>query len=275
MRPELLSPRIDDLRSPPAVAPEPIPWWASPSDPDRVHSPHVPPAPGNPWTLLQLIQPAFPPDGFAETSQLEEAHRSGLVRSSVDLAAFVGAALWEVGSLTLPFVRATRTDPAAHAVADGVCDAALRDPLTRRASSEKGQVFLGAVAAFSRPIAQLVVDARRRHLAGHLAPAFGAVAGLLGAGDDDACRLFLFLGARGIVSAAVRLGIVAPLARYAALSATAPTVNALIRHFPGPAALAAADGAPAERQETPTEPEPRRAQPPCPLPPSLRRIDYA
>jgi urease accessory protein len=265
MRPDTMN--LPVLRSQTAVPPEAVPWWSSPFA-GCVELPHAPATRGaSPWTLLRVVEPAFPSDAFAQATQFEHAHRSGLVGNSVDLAAFVREALWEVGPSTLRYVRATHADPAAFAEIDTRCDAGLRDPRARRVSSENGQVFLTRAAPLSGAISQLVHEARRRHLAGHLAPAFGAVAGLLGAEGDDASRLFLFLGARGIVAAAVRLGLLGAAAGYLALSAATPTVNALIQNCRGGAV-----GRPA-REDPPERGAPRSAPtPPRPTPLPIARI---
>lgn len=184
------------------------------------------------WPAIRLVESAFPRDGFAEAAGLDEAHRGGRVRDGDALSLFVEDALWEVGAFNLPFVRATRGDAALLAATDGVCDALMPNPLARRASRAGGQVFLSGAASLSPAASRLTAGAGREGLPGHLAPAFGAVLGLLGAGEDDACRLFLYLGARGIFSAAVRLGVVAPPESYARLAAVAPTVNAVVLEHP-------------------------------------------
>lgn len=198
-----------------------------------------------PWALLQLADSAFPSGGFAGSAGLEAAHRLGRVRGAEDLAAFVEEALWSAHAGWMTFVRAARSDPSAHTAVDAVCDAATRDPATNRLSREQGQAFLDAAAIFSPATSRLAGEARRQRLAGHLAPAFGAVLGLLGADEEETCRLFLFLGARGIFSAAARLGVVGPVEAQALLAHTAATMNAVVLACCGGAAAHAVQASPA------------------------------
>lgn len=190
-----------------------------------------------PWALLPVVEPAFPADGFAHSAGLATARRLGQVQGPDDLAAFVEEALWAAGSFGVPFVRAARANPRAHAAVDARCDAATRGRAVNLASRAQGQAFLSAAAELSPATSGLAAEARRLGLPAHLAPAFGAVLGLLGARDDDASRLFLFLGARGLLSAATRLGLVGAPAAQALLARVAPEMVAVLL------ACRAADGA--------------------------------
>lgn len=181
-----------------------------------------------PWALLQLADSAFPSGGFAESAGLESAHLLGRLRGADDLAAFAEQALWGSGAAGLTFVRAARADPGLHAAVDALCDAATPTHAANRSSREQGQAFLRAAAVFSPATSRLAEEVRRLRLPGHLAPAFGAVLGLLGAEEDDAGRLFLFLGTRGIYSAGVRLGLVGPVEAQALLARTATAMSAVL-----------------------------------------------
>jgi urease accessory protein len=194
-----------------------------------------------PWALLQLADSAFPTGGFAHSAGLEAAEQLGHVRAPDDLVTFVEESLWSAGSFGLPFVRAAQTDPGAHAAVDAACHAATPGHVASRASRDQGQAFLRAAAVFSPATSRLAEEARRLKLPGHLGPAFGAVLGLLGAGDEDTCRVFLYLGARGIYSAAVRLGLVGPIESQALLARSAPAMTAV---------LAACRAAPADAAST-------------------------
>jgi urease accessory protein len=190
-----------------------------------------------PWALLQLADSAFPTGGFAHSAGLEAAQQLGRLHGPEELSGFVEEALWSAGSFNLPFVRAARATPDVHAAVDAVCDAATPGHVANRASRDQGQAFLRAAAIFSPATSRLAEETRRLKLPGHLAPAFGAVLGLLGAQDEDTCRVFLYLGARGIFSAAVRLGIVGPIEAQALLAHAAPTMTAVLAacHAAGPA----------------------------------------
>lgn len=213
------------------------------------------------WSALRVVEASFPCDGFAQAAAFDEAHRVGRVRDGDELSSFVEEALWEVGAFSVPFVRATRAEPSLHAATDAVCDALMPNPLARHASRTCGRSFLSGAGALSPATSRLAIDATRDRVACHLAPAFGAVLGLVGAGDEDACRLFLYLGARGIFSAAVRLGLVGPLECYARMAAAIPTVNAIVDEQPDDdradvAALAASRAGPELSGAPPDGPAP-------------------
>jgi len=171
------------------------------------------------WLLLQLADSALPTGGFAHSGGLEAAVQLGRAATPEELEDLVGEAIWSVATSALPFVSAALRAPAALAALDLRCDASLPGHVANRASRAQGQAYLRAAgAAFGAP-AQAVADAvRARRLPGHLAPAFGAVLRALGAAEEDARRLFLFQGARSLVSAAVRLGVVGPLEAQALLA---------------------------------------------------------
>ena len=60
-------------------------------------------------------------------------------------------------------------------------------------------------------IAGVCAEIRNHRLHGHLPPVFGFCMAHLGVEEIESVRLFLFLVLRGLVSAAVRLGVVGPL----------------------------------------------------------------
>ncbi len=84
--------------------------------------------------------------------------------------------------------------------------------MANRASRAQGQALLRAAeAAFGGPAAELAERVRSERLPGHLAPAAGALLGVLGVPISAAQRLVLYLALRGILSAGVRLGLAGPL----------------------------------------------------------------
>ncbi len=65
----------------------------------------------------------------------------------------------------------------------------------------------------------------------HLAPVFGFVTRTLGIDRDSASRLFMFLHLRGILAAAVRLGLVGPLEAQNIQHRLGPRCEALLARF--------------------------------------------
>jgi urease accessory protein len=182
-----------------------------------------------PWLLLQLADSALPTGGFAHSGGLEAAAQLGRVRGPDGLARFVEETLWSAGGLALPFALAAHRAPHRLAELDLRCDAAIAGHVANRASRAQGQAFLrAAAAAFGGEVAALAEEVRAARLPGHLAPAFGAALGRLGADELEVARLHLFHAARAIVSAGVRLGIAGPLEAQALLAGAAATAEAVI-----------------------------------------------
>jgi len=128
------------------------------------------------------------------------------------LAGYAEEALWNAGAFALPFASAAHRDPAAFPSLDARCDAYTPSHVANRASRAQGRALLRAAeAAFGSPVAELARCVRRERLPGHLAPATGAVLGVLGVPIAAAQRLVLYLALRGVLSAGVRLGLAGPL----------------------------------------------------------------
>lgn len=108
---------------------------------------------------------------------------------------------------------AVRAEPERFIPWDATCDAMLSGAVSNRASRVQGLALLAASERiFTSPtLADRRRDVRDGRAAGHLAPVFGAVSNAIGVQADQAGRLFVFGHLRGLVSAAVRLGIVGPI----------------------------------------------------------------
>jgi urease accessory protein len=163
------------------------------------------------WLLLQLADSAFPTGGFAHSGGLEAAAAWGEVQGAEELERFVVESLWQAGLGGVPFVGASHAAPEAFARHDAACDAFLTNHVTNRASRTQGRTFLATCTrVFQRaPLARL--DEVARSSAGvHFAPVFGAATCALAVERRDAQALYLHVALRGVLSAAVRLGIVGP-----------------------------------------------------------------
>lgn len=181
-------------------------------------------------TLLtwQLVDSAFPSGGFAHSWGLEAAYQAGEVTSDAGLARFLAEMLWQAGHAALPFVNEAYDSPAQAAALDDLCDAFLVNAIANRASRAQGKALVSGCARIW-PTADLrALDGRGALPHAHLAPVTGAAMRLLGVARAAAQDMTLFITARGVLAAAVRLGIVGPFRAQQLQHACAPQI-ALVR----------------------------------------------
>ena len=161
------------------------------------------------WLLLQLADSALPTGGFAHSGGLEAAAQQEEVRTAADLRRFLRDALWQAGHATLPLASATHGDPGALPRLDARADAFLVSRVANRASRTQGRAFLDTCARiFPEEIGGVRDGARVAGLLMHYAPVAGAVLRALEVERTQAQQLLLSLSLRGVLFAAVRLGIV-------------------------------------------------------------------
>jgi urease accessory protein len=160
--------------------------------------------------LWQLIDSAFPSGGFAHSWGLESAYQAGEVASDAALRQFLHDSLWQTGHAVLPAATATYRDPARFEEIDAVCEAFLTNSVANRASRQQGRALLSACARIWPSDGMAGLDARAKRLHGHYAAAAGAALRGLGVPLSDAQQWMLFGASRGVLAAAVRLGIVGP-----------------------------------------------------------------
>jgi urease accessory protein len=159
------------------------------------------------FLLLQLVDGAFPSGGFAHSAGLEAC----TALSPIALDAFFVQSMRGAARGGLPFVRATCAAPARLADLDRLYDATSTSHVANRASRAQGRAFASAaLRVFPSPRVADVAAAASRGPSHH-APVLGAVLGALGVAPAEAAAAFLHTTARGLLSAAVRLGSVGPL----------------------------------------------------------------
>ena len=167
----------------------------------------------NHWLLWQLADSAFPTGGFAHSGGLEAAWQHGEVRNSAELVAFIDAGLHQFGHGSLPFMTAAYDRPDDFVEIDRLCECFITNHVANRASRLQGKALVNsAERIFAMPELQHLrqtVDLEGSPC--HLAPVFGVMAHSFEIRREAAARLFFFLHLRGLISSAVRLGIVGPL----------------------------------------------------------------
>jgi len=160
------------------------------------------------WLTWQLVDSAFPTGAFSHSWGLEAAWQLGEVPDSKHLQAFLEASIQQTGFASLPLVNQAHHDPSELEALDELADAFLVNAVANRASRMQGRALV-ATAARIWPVNALA-DLQRRVGAtrAHVAPVTGAVFHALGLPLSTAQRVVLYGTARGVLSAAVRLGIV-------------------------------------------------------------------
>jgi urease accessory protein len=187
--------------------------------------------PASSWLILQLADSAFPAGGFAHSSGLESARQLGEVATAQTLVRFAEAALLQCARAAVPYALATYDDPDAALELDVRYDAFCTNHIANRASRAQGQGFLAAASKIfpDKGMKDLKRAFRAADSPVHYPVAFGAILRRLAATRDDVAQLSLFITLRGVVSAAVRLGIVGPMEGQSIQHELAPECDRLAR----------------------------------------------
>jgi len=175
------------------------------------------------WRLLQLADSAFPTGGFAHSGGLEAASQAG----ELDLSRFARETIWQTAYGALPLLKAAYEDPAQLAIFDARAEAFLVNHVTNRASRTQGRAFLSTC---SRVFPDVAIPTAGLKL--HLAPLFGAVSQKLQLEPADSQRVYLWTTVRGVLSAAVRLGLAGTLEAQATLASLDEPLNQALQAVP-------------------------------------------
>ena len=149
------------------------------------------------WLIWQLADSAFPSGGFAHSAGLESAWQQGEIDG---VEHFVRQVITQSGYGALPLVGAAHDRTADLADLEARCDAFLSNSVANRASRIQGRAFLLA--------ARRAFPSLPEFSAMHYAPLFGAICGAMAIDRRTTQALFLQIACRGVLAAAVRLGII-------------------------------------------------------------------
>jgi urease accessory protein len=165
------------------------------------------------WLIWQMLDSAFPTGGFAHSGGLEAAWQRGEISSADELADFLRSSIEQVASGALPFALGVCRSFQRFEELDAMHDAMLSNHAANRASRAQGRALLATSVQVFRndALSELRERARGEKLPAHFAPVLGAVAAALRILPADLSQMFLFMHLRGLITAAVRLGIVGPL----------------------------------------------------------------
>lgn len=179
------------------------------------------------WLIWQVVDSAFPTGLFAHSWGLESAWQHGEIRDAAALRAFTEMVVVQVGHASLPFVNEAFDRPDRLAELDLLSDAFLTNEVGNRASRTQGRSLIATAARVwpSEALGRLARAAA--DTCAHVAPLCGATLRSLDVPRASAQRMVLFGAARGVLSAAVRLGIAGSYEAQRLQNACAPVLEAV------------------------------------------------
>ena len=160
------------------------------------------------WLVWQVVDSAFPTGAFAHSFGLEAAWQQGEVEDVAALQRFLDASICQAGRSVIPFVTTAHKNPGRLESLDALADAFLINPVANRASRVQGRALAATVARVWPSSATQDRRARAEATQAHLAPLSGAVFATLGLSLPASQRATLYNVTRGLLGAAVRLGLV-------------------------------------------------------------------
>ncbi len=160
------------------------------------------------WLIWQVVDSAFPTGAFAHSCGLEAAWQQGAVDDGAALQRFLDDSICQAGYGVLPFVTAGFRGPHVLESLDARADAFLTNPVANRASRVQGRALVATAARVWPSAATRDLRVRADATSAHLAPLSGAVFAAIGLSLASSQRVVLYGVARGVLSAAVRLGLI-------------------------------------------------------------------
>jgi urease accessory protein len=181
------------------------------------------------WTAWLVVDSAFPTGAFAHSGGLEAAWQQGEVADADALERFLAESIRQAGYGVLPLLNAAYARPDQLAALNDLADAFLLNSVANRASRVQARTL---VATAARVWPSPALDSLQASLAadgGHVAPVSGVVLGLVGLSLETVQRVVLYGVARGVLSAAVRLGIAGSFEAQRMQAACGPLLDRVLR----------------------------------------------
>jgi urease accessory protein len=188
------------------------------------------------WSIAMLADSSLPTGSFAHSAGLEAAGQLGMIKGEKDVLTFVQAATRSSMQLLTPFLIS------GHRISQGgplfelskiqekwnkLNQQAQAVMVTNEpacaASLDQGKSLARIASQWLRTESNLTSQYQNSQMVEkileclksnppHIAPALGVIGGIMGLDEIQVCRLFAYCMARDLVSAAVRLSLVGPLA---------------------------------------------------------------
>jgi urease accessory protein len=159
------------------------------------------------WLAWQVIDSAFPTGAFAHSWGLEAAWQHGEVDGLDSLRLFLDASIQQAGYASMPLVNAAYLAPDRLEALDELAEAFLINPVANRTSRVQGRTLVATARRIWPSTALADLQARAEATRAHVAPLSGAVFLAIGLPLPTAQKVVLYGAARGVLAAAVRLGI--------------------------------------------------------------------
>jgi urease accessory protein len=159
------------------------------------------------WLTWQIVDSAFPTGVVAHSWGLEAAWQQGEVDGLDTLRAFLEASIQQAGYAALPLVNDAHRSPERLEAHDALAEAFLLNAVANRASRIQGRTLLGTAGRIWPSAALAALQTRAAATCAHIAPVSGATFRAIGVPLPTVQKVVLYGAARGVLSAAVRLGI--------------------------------------------------------------------
>jgi urease accessory protein len=160
------------------------------------------------WLTWQIVDSAFPTGVFAHSWGLESAWQQGEVHDAGTLRLFVEASIRQAGYASLPLVNDGYRSPGQLVALDELADAFLLNTVANRASRIQGRTLLRTAGRIWPSEALAALQTQADGTCAHIAPLTGATFRIIGLSLPAVQKIVLYGTARGVLSAAVRLGLV-------------------------------------------------------------------